>query len=163
MTESYTPKSTRDAHRKAAAKFEALNTEVPEAMRSLAEKNIAQTQELYERSKHALEAVIESWERTFDAAGQGAVALNRKVIDIAQRNINSGFDLAKRLAGAKNLAETMELQAGYWREQIAALGKQAEEVHTLSRRVTIDMVEPMQTQMSRGIEELNKASHGEVH
>jgi phasin len=163
MTESYTPKSTRDVHRKTAAKFEALNTEVPEAMRTLAEKNIAQTQELYERSKNALEAVMESWERSFDAAGQGAVALNRKVIDIAQRNINSGFDLAKRLAGAKNLAETMELQAGYWREQMAALGKQAEEVHNLSRRVTIDMVEPMQTQMSRGIEELNKASLGEPH
>ena len=36
---------------------------------------------------------------------QGAVALNRKIIDIAQRNINSSFDLAKSLAGAKNLAE----------------------------------------------------------
>jgi hypothetical protein len=33
---------------------------------------------------------------------QGAVALNRKIIDIAQRNINSSFDLAKSLAGAKN-------------------------------------------------------------
>lgn len=163
MTESYNPKSTRDAQRKTAAKFEALNTEVPEAMRTIAEKNIAQTQELYERSKSALEAVIDSWERTFDAAGQGAVALNRKVIDIAQRNINSGFDLAKRLAGAKNLAETMELQARYWREQMAALGKQAEEVHALSRRVTIDMVEPMQTQMSRGMDDLHKASLSELH
>lgn len=143
MTESYNPKSTRDAQRKTATKFDALNAEVPEAMRTIAEKNIAQTQELYERSKHALEAVIDNWERTFDAAGQGAVALNRKVIDIAQRNINSGFDLAKRLAGAKNFAETMELQAGYWREQMAVFGKQAEEVRTLSKRVAVDMVEPM--------------------
>jgi hypothetical protein len=36
-------------------------------------------------AKDALEAVFESWERSFDAAGQGAVALNRKVIDTAQR------------------------------------------------------------------------------
>jgi hypothetical protein len=49
----------------------------------------------------------------FDAANQGAVALNRKFIDIAQRNINSSFDLAKSLAGAKNLAEAMELQSTY--------------------------------------------------
>ena len=73
-------------------------------MRAFAEKSVAQTREMYERSKEALESVRE---RSFDAAGQGAVALNRKVIDIAQRNINSSFDLAKGLAGAKNLAEAM--------------------------------------------------------
>src|SRR4026209_2098100 len=87
----------------------ARNTEVPEAMRALAEKNITQTREVYERSKDALETVLVSWERSFDAGGQGVAALNRKVIDIAQRNINSGFDLAKSLAGAKNLAEWLEL------------------------------------------------------
>jgi Phasin protein len=42
---------------------------------------------------------------------QDADALNRKIIDIAQRNVSSGFDLAKSLAGAKNLAEMVELQA----------------------------------------------------
>ena len=73
---------------------------MPEAVRVFAEKNIAQSREIYERSKDALESVLESWERTFDAAGQGAVALNRKVIDITQRNINSSFEFAKSLAGA---------------------------------------------------------------
>lgn len=100
-------------------------------MRDLAEKNIAQTREFYERSKDAFEAVLESWERSFGAAGQGAVALNRKVIDIAQRNINSGFDLGKSLVGAKNLAEAMELQAAHWRKQLDALTAQAEEVRKL--------------------------------
>jgi hypothetical protein len=79
-------------------------------MRALAEENIAHTREIYERSKDALEAVLDSWERTFGAAGQGAVALNHKIIDIAQRNINSGFDLAKSMAGAKNIAEATELK-----------------------------------------------------
>src|SRR5690242_17935405 len=115
-------------------KFEQLarNTEVPEAMRALAEKNITQTREVYERSRDAFETVLGSWERALDAAGQGAVALNRKVIDIAQRNINSGFDLAKSLAGAKNLAEWLELQAAYWRKQLGALTAQAEGFHSLS-------------------------------
>ena len=72
------------------------------------------------------------------AAGQGAVALNRKIIDIAQRNINSGFDLAKSLAGAKNLAEAVELQAAYWRKQLAALT-----THSLSTNVAADAAAPM--------------------
>ena len=107
MNEPVDPKvvtdKARDSFRKTAAQFEefARDTEVPQAMRDLAERNIAQMRETYERSKDALEGVLQSWEKSFDAAGQGAVALNRKIIDIAQRNINSSFDLAKNLAGAK--------------------------------------------------------------
>ena len=151
---------TRDTYRKTAAQFDELvhDTQLPEAMRALAEKNIAQTRELYERSKDALEAVVASWEKSFDAAGQGAAALNRKVIDITQRNINSGFEFAKSLAGAKNLAEAMELQATYWRKQLSTLGAQAEEVRTLSTQVTADVTEPIKAQVTRGMEELRRPS-----
>ena len=81
------------------------------------------------------------------------MALNRKVIDIAQRNINSGFDLAKSLAGAKSLAEALELQAAYWRKQFGALTAQAEEVRALSTKVTADAAEPIKSQMARSVEE----------
>jgi phasin len=151
MNESLDPKV---AARKTVARFEELarDTEVPQAMRDLAERNIAQMRETYERSKDALEGVVQSWERSFDATNQGAVALNRKIIDIAQRNINSGFDLAKSLAGAKNLAEAMELQADYWRKQLDTVAAQAEEVRTLSAQVAADATKPMK----RGMDELNK-------
>ena len=76
---------------------------VPEAVRGMAEKAVDQSREVYDRSKDALDASVATLERSFDAAGQGAVAVNRKIIDIAQRNVNSGFDLAKSLASAKNL------------------------------------------------------------
>ena len=105
------------------------------------------------RRSDALEGVMESWERSFDAAGQGAVALNRKIIDIAQRNINSSFDLAKNLAGAKNLAEAVEMQSSYWRNQLDTLAAQAEEVRTLSTQVAANAAKPME----RGMEELKKA------
>ncbi len=154
MTETYQPKpgSAGARVRKTAAEFEEIARETPEAMRAIAERNIAQTQEIYERSKQTLENVLESWERTCDAAGQGAVALNRKLIEITQRNINSGFDLVKNLAAAKNLAEAMELQTDYWRRQFGELRSQAEEVRTLSARVTSDMAAPIKAQMSRGME-----------
>ena len=114
----------RGTYRKTAAQFEkfARDAQMPESLRALAEKSVAQTRELYE---HSLEAVLESWERFVVAAGQGGVALNRKAIDIARRNINTGFGLAESLAGAKNLAEAMELQAAYWRKQLGDLTAQA--------------------------------------
>jgi hypothetical protein len=91
--------------------------------------------EAYDRSKDALDASVTTFERTCDAAGQGAVAFNRKIIDIAQRNINSGFDLAKSLAGVKNLSEVVELQTAYWQKLVSTLTSQAEEVRALTTKV----------------------------
>ena len=126
--------------------IEELPTQVPASMRALAEMNVAQTRELYQRSANAIEAVFESWEDCFDAAGQGAVAFNRKILDIMERNISTGFDLATRLARAKNPFEAIELQAAYWRKQFGELRMQAEEVRTLLERVTDSVAEPIKAQ-----------------
>jgi phasin len=124
---------------------------VPEVVRVMAEKSVAQTREVYDRSREALDASLSTLERTFDAAGQGAAAFNRKIIDIAQRNVNSGFDLAKSLAGAKNLADAMELQAAYWQKQFSALTTQAEEVRALSIKVVADAGEPIKAHVTNGM------------
>jgi len=128
--------------------IEELHTQVPASMRALAEMNVAQTRALYQRSANAFEAAFESWQDCLDAAGQGAVAFNRKIIDIAERNISTGFDLATRLARAKNPVEAIELQAAYWRKQFGELRMQAEEVRTLLERVTDSVAEPMKAQVT---------------
>ena len=135
----------------------AADTSVPEAVRAMAGKAVDQSREVYDRSKDALDASVATLERTFDAAGQGAVAFNRKIIDIAQRNVNSGFDLAKSLAGAKNLSEMVELQAAYWRKQSGTLTSQAEEVRALTTKVAAAAGEPLKEQVKRGVDELGKA------
>ena len=109
MTDTFNPQAAAEQARKNYRDVTTqlgqlgLDTSVPEAVRAMAEKSVAQTREFYDRSNDALDASVATFERTLDAAGQGAVAFNRKIIDIAQRNVNSGFDLAKSLAGAKNL------------------------------------------------------------
>jgi len=164
MNESFNPQvaaeKARDTYRMTAAQFENLTLDNPvsEAMRALAEKNVAQTREVYEHSKDALEVTLETLERSFDSMGQGAIALNHKVIEIAQRNIDSGLGLAKSLAAAKNLAEVIELQAAHWRKQLGALADQAEEVRTLSIQVTVDSAKPIKEQVTRGVDELRKAA-----
>ncbi|MGB6439450.1 MAG: phasin family protein, partial [Methyloceanibacter sp.] len=102
----------------------------------------------YDRSTDAFEASVTTFERSFDAAGQGAAAFNRKFIDIAKRNLATGFDLAKSLAGAKSLADMVELQAAYWRKQIGTLTAQAEEVRELSTKVTADTAEALKAHMA---------------
>ena len=148
-------KKARGTDRKTSAQFEEFvrDAQMPESMRTLAEKSVAQTRELCE---HSLEAVLESWER-FVESGQGAVALNRKAIDIARHNINTGFGFAVSLARAKNLAEVMELQAVYWRKQLGELAAQAGEMRTLST-MTADVAAPIRAQVTRGIKGLQKTT-----
>ena len=156
MTATHNPQAAADQARATYRKMTdqlghlGLDTAVPEGVRALAEKTVAQTRQVYDRSFDAFDASLTTFERSFDAAGQGAAAFNRKIIDIAQRNVNSVFDLAKSLAGAKNLTDIVELQAAYWRKQFDALTAQAEEVRTLSTKVAADAAEHIKAQMARG-------------
>ena len=127
MTATHNPQAVADRaranYRDATAQLGrlGLDTAIPEGVRALAEKSVTQTREAYNRSADAFQASVATFERSFDAAGQGAAAFNRKIVDIARRNVNSGFDLAKSLAGAKSLADMVELQAAYWRKQFDTL------------------------------------------
>jgi hypothetical protein len=90
------PEELRKTHRKTGASFVQSHGTQPN---TISERNVDQT-----------------LRRPFGAAaGQVVVALNRKFIDIAKRNINTGFDLAAGLARAKNVTEVMQLQLDYWR------------------------------------------------
>lgn len=144
----------------AAKEFDALKFDaaVPESVRALAEKTVNQTREAYERNKDAMEGSINALERSFDAAGQGATAFNRKLVDIAQRNLNSGFDLAKNLAGAKTLAELVEVQSAFIQSQFDVLASQATEIRALTTKIAADTSEPIKGQVSRSFEAARKAS-----
>lgn len=159
LNSEVTAQHPHETYHKTNSQFEAVtfDTVVPEAARELAEKTVTQTREAYERSKDALEAALETVERSYDALGQGAAALNRKIIEIAQRNMNSGFDLAKSLATAKTLAEIVELRATYWHKQFTVLAAQAEEVRALYAKVADEMTGPIKEHMTRTFDELRKA------
>ena len=156
MTATYNPQAAADQARAAYRQMTdqlghlGLDTAVPEGVRALAEKSVAQTRQAYDRSLDAFDASLTRFERSFDAAGQGAAAFNRKIVDIARRNVDASFDLATSLAGAKNLAEIVKLQAAHWHKQFEALTAQAEEVRALSTKVTADAAEPIKAQMARG-------------
>jgi len=128
-----------------------LDTAVPEGVRALAEKTVAQTRGAYDRSLDDFDASVTTFERSFDAAGQSATAFNRKIIDITRRNVDASFDLATSLAGAKNLADIVELQAAFWRKQFSVLTAQAEEVRELSTKMTADVSQPIKSQMARSV------------
>ena len=158
MTATHTPKAAADqpaaAYRNTTAQLGnlGLDAAVPDGVRAVADKTVAQAREAYDRSLDAFDASLTTFERTFDAAGQGAAAFNRKIVDLARRNVDASFDLATSLAGAKSLADLVELQAAFWRKQFGVLTAQAEEVRALSTKVTAAAVEPIKSHMQRAVD-----------
>ena len=162
MTATYNPQAAaaeaRANYREVTARLGLLGlyTAIPESVRVLAENTVDRTRDAYDHSTDAFEASVATFEKSFDAAGQGAAAFNRKIIDLARRNVEASFDLATSLAGAKTLADMVELQSAFWRKQFGVLTAQAEEVRALSTKVTADTAEPIKSQMARGAA---KAAH----
>jgi len=126
---------------------------VPASLRELVETTVSQTRSFYQQSADAFQEAFESWESSLDAAGQGAMALNHKIVDIADRNIRSSFDLATRLLASKNLSDALEVQTAYWRRQFDELRMQAEEVRVLLEKVKTTVAEPIKEEVAREIEE----------
>lgn len=133
-------------------------TAIPEAMRAFAGTAVGHSREAYERAKSALDAGLEAMERSYDAASKATAALNRKIIEIAQRNVNSGFDLAKSLASARDLAEIVQLQGAYWRKQFETLLAQAEELRALSVHASADVAEPIKRHAAQQTEQVRALS-----
>ena len=136
--------------------FKGVNMAVPEAVRSLAEQTVTQSREAYENAKGAMEEAVDVLEKSIDQTGQGVAAINRKALGIAQENLNTSFDLAKELAGAKNVAEIMELQSSFVRKQFETFAAQAEEFRALSAQITTDAISPVTEHVSRSIDKAVK-------
>jgi hypothetical protein len=101
------------------------------------------------QTKHALESVVESFEQSFKAAGLGAAAWNRKLIAIAQENVNSGLELVRDLAGARTPLQVMRLQMSYWHDMLGAFESQAKELRALSADAMAKTAEPVREHIRR--------------
>ena len=75
---------------------------------------------------------VPSLGQSLQAAVPAAVAVNTKLVDIAQENVSAGLELARDLASAKSPMEAMQLGVDYWFNQIGAVQARARELHSLS-------------------------------
>lgn len=94
-----------------------------------------------------LDNAVDTMERSLKAAGQGTVAVNRKLIDFAQQNLSSSLDLARSLACARTPMQVMHLQVTYWDERMKVLASQAEELRALSAEIVAKANEPIREHM----------------
>jgi hypothetical protein len=98
---------------------------------------------------HLLETAVDTFERSFKAAGQGTIEVNRKLLDFTRANVSSGFDFAMSLASASSPVQIMQLQMSYWDERLKVLASQAEELRALSADLVAKANEPIREHIRR--------------
>jgi len=134
------------AHKTAAAKPPVPEPAVPETPPVLV--NAVKPEEKLADTR-LVERAVDSIEKSFKAAMPAAVAVNSKLVDIAQANMNSGMELARDLAGARTPMEFMRLGMTYWQENMGLFQAQAQELRVLSATFLTTANEPIRDHIRR--------------
>ncbi|MCP4379902.1 MAG: phasin [Hyphomicrobiales bacterium] len=117
--------------------------EVPVVVREFAEKGITQARDAYAKMKSAAEDTTDLVEDTYQTARDGAFAIGTKSLDAAKANTDASYAFAKDLFGAKTIAEVIELQTAFARQQFETATAQFKDFQEISQQVFAEASKPM--------------------
>jgi phasin len=113
--------------------------------REFAEKGAAHAKETYGKVQAAAEETTKVMEHAVSTASKGAADFNSQLLEIAQKNMNAAFDLARQLTHVKSPTEFIELSTAHARKQFETFTEQTKQLTTLAQKVTTDAAQPLQT------------------
>lgn len=117
--------------------------EIPATFRELAEKNIAQTKEHYEKLKAAAEQATDVLESTYANASKGYSGFGLKLIENTRTNTDAAFGLMAEVITAKSYAEVVELTSGFWRKQFNVFAAQTKDIAEQAQKVAAETAAPI--------------------
>src|SRR4051812_10924963 len=104
-----------------------MNFQVPEEMRTMAERSVTQTRQALESFLGAARRTAETMEQTTDKVQAGAKDMAQRTFSSAEQNIRTSLDYAERLVRAKDLQEAAQIQSEFVRTQAEAMQAQMKE------------------------------------
>lgn len=109
--------------------------EIPEALRSMAEQNVAQARLGYQQLMDSLHQAQQQLSRSHGAMTQSAMEVQSRIVKFTEDNVRAGFDFAAELARARDLKEMFEIQARQAKKQMETYAAQAQELGRLMAEV----------------------------
>ncbi len=102
--------------------------EIPSSVREVAGKSVQQAQDAYGRFVEAAKQAQDLVSKSTDVLTSGAKEMNEKVFGYAEANTKASFEVAFRLAQARDVKEALEIQTQFARNQMEAYAQQAQEL-----------------------------------
>jgi phasin len=102
--------------------------EIPSSVREIASRSVEQVKDAYGRFVEAARQAQDMMAKSTEVMASGAKEMNEKVIGFAETNAKAGFEVASRLAQARDVKEVLEIQTQFARAQMEAYTQQAQEL-----------------------------------
>ena len=96
-----------------------------------------------ERTSGARKFAEQSIEDTYSRVAQGTIDFHRKVLEIAQANVDAAFDCAQELVGVTSPSQFFEVATNHAREQAQAMTEQTRELAALAQKAATDSIKPL--------------------
>ncbi len=102
--------------------------EIPSTVRDMATRSVEQVKDAYGRFADASRQTQDMVAKSTEVFVTGAKEVNEKVLGFAEHNAKASFEVAQRLAQARDVKEVLEIQTQFARTQMEAYAQQAQEI-----------------------------------
>ena len=115
--------------------------EIPEQIRTFAEKSVEQAKKAVDDFIAATHQAVAKVETSSTSAASGALDLNKKVLSLAEQNLSVAFEHAQKLIKAKDPQEILALQGEYLKAQAASFGEQVRQIGDAAAKTVSSITE----------------------
>ena len=102
--------------------------ELPDSIRGIMKSSIEQARKAFDSFVSTSENMLHGLDTSSNPVADSLKTLNEKVASFTKQNAEANFNLAIRLADARQLSDIVELQNAYMREQMESFSHQLEEL-----------------------------------
>ena len=146
MAKAATPKTATAANPTSTDPFAVGQLGNPAEMldqfRTLAEENLSKSKATFEKAKAAFDEVQKEAEAGLHSAQEHSAKISLAAIDTMRANTESTFSHLEKLVGVKSVAELIELQTAFVREQAEKTADAAKTMQGLYQKAGEDMTAP---------------------
>jgi phasin len=111
-------------------------SDVPQALRDVAEKGTAQAKENFEKMSAAVGEATNVMKNSYATTFKGAQDYSTKILEFAHANINAAFEHARKLSSVKSPTEFFALTNDHLRQQFEVASRQAQELAAIAQKMT---------------------------
>jgi len=115
--------------------------EIPEQIRTFAEKSVEQAKKAVDDFLAASHKAVDKVETSSAEVQSGALDLNKKVLSLAEANLSAAFDHAQKLIKAKDAQELLTLQGEFLKAQAASFGEQVRQIGDAAAKTVSSITE----------------------
>jgi phasin len=123
--------------------------EIRQSFRNALEKGVVESRAVFAKAKTAADETANTFELSFAAVKDGALAINAKAFESLRANADANFDFLKAIWAARSLSDVVTLQTEFARKQVETLTSQTRDLGALTQKAVADAVEPIREQVAK--------------